>query len=423
MTSRPAMDRTLLLANILDHFDGALYGFLVPLLAPLFFPKSDPLTQLIWGYSILGTGLITRPLGAFIFGIWARRDGPFVPLSYSILGTAGASLAFTFLPSHQAAGFFAPILLIAVRFIRGFFSAGESTISKLTLQDGKNDAAAAAASYAYPTSSMAGMVLASGVSAFLLNDYGHGWGENGFRVCFGISGIVGMAGYWYRLKIIQKQRINHETPPLFCAHGHLKTLWQGRSVILTVSLTTGLSHVTSILPFVVLNSLVPLISPISLAHMMGLNTALLVLDLILIPLLGRTLKNYPASWVMRGACIMLSVTFPIALGIIRPETSILTITAIRIWIIFWGVVFLCPQHRYYHHITAKTGTNRHLLVGMGNAIGAASIGRLSPVIMMMLFKYTGNMAAVGIYCAAVAAVSGYCIGRLDSFFSFRFKAI
>ena len=44
------------LANILDHFDTSLYGFLVPILAPLFFPKSEPIIALLQGYGIVIIG-------------------------------------------------------------------------------------------------------------------------------------------------------------------------------------------------------------------------------------------------------------------------------------------------------------------------------------------------------------------------------
>ena len=78
-------DWSLLVGNALDHFDSALYGLLAPILAPLFFPHHDPVVQLILAYSVLGTSLITRPLGAFIFGVWAHKSNPMRVLSFSFL--------------------------------------------------------------------------------------------------------------------------------------------------------------------------------------------------------------------------------------------------------------------------------------------------------------------------------------------------
>ena len=55
------------LGNVLDHYDTALYGLLVPWLAPLIFPKEDPIVALIVAYGLLSAGIVTRPLGALFF--------------------------------------------------------------------------------------------------------------------------------------------------------------------------------------------------------------------------------------------------------------------------------------------------------------------------------------------------------------------
>lgn len=52
------------LGNLFEHYDTALFGFLSPFLAPLFFPKHDPLTALILTYAIIPLGMVMRPLGA-----------------------------------------------------------------------------------------------------------------------------------------------------------------------------------------------------------------------------------------------------------------------------------------------------------------------------------------------------------------------
>jgi hypothetical protein len=46
------------IGNILEHYDKALYGFLVPILAPLFFPASDPVFSLLYAYCLFPLGLL-----------------------------------------------------------------------------------------------------------------------------------------------------------------------------------------------------------------------------------------------------------------------------------------------------------------------------------------------------------------------------
>ena len=92
-------DFAILVGNTLDHFDNALYSFLVPILAPLFFPKFDPVVQLILGYSFLASSLFTKPLGALVFGSIAQKYAPMQGLSYTLVGMAIASLAMACLPA------------------------------------------------------------------------------------------------------------------------------------------------------------------------------------------------------------------------------------------------------------------------------------------------------------------------------------
>ena len=62
-------DISILLGNVLDHFDIALFGFFAPLLGPVFFPAYDPVVQLILTYGLSITSLLSKPIGTYLFGI------------------------------------------------------------------------------------------------------------------------------------------------------------------------------------------------------------------------------------------------------------------------------------------------------------------------------------------------------------------
>ena len=97
-------DISILIGNMLDHFDAGLYGFLAPILAPLFFPDHDYVVQLILAYSILATTLITRPIGAIVFSIIARRQGPLSALSLSLMGAAISTALMGGIPTYETIG-------------------------------------------------------------------------------------------------------------------------------------------------------------------------------------------------------------------------------------------------------------------------------------------------------------------------------
>ena len=150
------------LANILDHFDTSLYGFLVPILAPLFFPKSDPVVALIQGYGIVIIGFITRPLGAWYFGKQADLVGPHAALITTIMGMTATTFCFTLLQPYEHWGVGGAIGLCLLRGIQNFFGAGETSIAGLYVLEGAETNQQHPITSLYLSSTMIGILLASG---------------------------------------------------------------------------------------------------------------------------------------------------------------------------------------------------------------------------------------------------------------------
>ncbi len=186
-------DASILIGNALDHYDSSIYSFLGPLLGPIFFPNFDPIAQLIFTYSVLGTSVVTRPIGSFIFGMIARKYGPLSGMSYSLIGVAISSIFIAFLPTYAAVGCLAPFLLILVRMIKGIFAAGESTIAKMYIMENKPTTSALKASYFYQSSSMLGSILASAIATVVIASKSDAW-----RLCFLLGGTTGIIGYFLR---------------------------------------------------------------------------------------------------------------------------------------------------------------------------------------------------------------------------------
>jgi MFS family permease len=388
-------DTSILIGNALDHYDSAIYGFLAPLLGPVFFPNYEPIVQLILAYSILGTSLVTRPIGSLLFGMIARRYGPISGMSYSLIGVALSSIYIGFVPSYADVGWIAPLSLILVRMIKGIFAAGESTIAKLYIMENKPSSQALKASYAYQSSSMFGTILASGAAALVMATYTDAW-----RLCFWLGGATGIIGCFLR---------RYSSSPVearaFDAYqlSSLTALWHHRANILRVAIATGFGHMTGAIPFVFMNSFVPLITNISLETMMLLNTALLTLDMLLIPLLGRVTLKYESVHVMVLASVVLTFTI-IPLFICLPSASLEYVAFVRIWIVFWGVVFLCPMNFWFKGLFPAS--EQYLLVGMGGALGATTIGRLTTPFCLWLWYISGWTFVPALYLAGLTLVTG-----------------
>lgn len=397
-------DISTLIGNILDHYDSAIYGFLGPLLGPVFFPNYDPIVQLILVYSILGTSLFTRPIGSFIFGIIARNHGPLFGMSYSLIGVAISSVLIGFLPTYDHIGWIAPLSLIFIRMIKGIFAAGESTIAKLYIMENKTTNHALKASYAYQISTVVGNILASVAVTLVLTSQD----ENAWRLCFWAGGTTGLIGYFlrkYSALTEEKKAFHSFRVP------RLRSLWNHKANILRVAMATGFGHITGTVPFVFMNSFVPLITHISLETMMALNTALLCLDMVLIPFIGRWILPHNGVKAMVISSLVLAITV-IPLFHFLPNASLEYVVFVRMWIIFWGVVFMCPMNFWFKQLFPSD--EQYLLVGMGGALGATTIGRLTTPFCLWLWYITGLSFMPAIYLFAVIIITSCVIFSVNS---------
>ena len=395
-------DISILIGNALDRFDTSLYGFLAPVMGPIFFPDYDPVVQLILTYATSITSLVSRPLGTLIFGIIARNKGPVFGLSYSLIGVAITTVCIGCIPSYATIGAWAPLSLIIIRIIRGICAAGESVIAKLYIMENKSDKQALAASHLYQSSSMVGIVMASAASAIVIRG-----GDNyTWRLCFLIGGITGFAGYFLRYCACEEAEIKQSDSFKGYSVSNLRLLWNNRDNIMRVAVATCFSHITYAIPFVFMNSFVPLITSISLTTMMMLNTTLLIFDMICIPIIGRFVMRYVMDKVMISAITMLAITI-IPLFIFLPQASLMYVTCMRFWIVFWGLVFLCPLNFWFNRLFATS--DKYFLVGMGTALGTATLGHMTTPICLWLWYISGVSYAPALYMVIIMSVTVYAI--------------
>lgn len=396
-------DTSILIGNALDHYDTAIYGFLAPFLGPVFFPNYDPVVQLILAYSVLGTSLVTRPIGAFIFGLVARTYGPVSGLSYSLIGIAFSTVYIGFLPSYADVGWIAPLSLILSRMVKGIFAAGESTIAKLYIMEHKSSAKALKASYFYQSSSMAGTILASGAATLVTLSSPEMW-----RWCFWVGGLTGFVGY-----ALRRYSSSRSETKAFESYqlSSFRSLWNNRLNLVRVAIATGFGHITAAIPFIFMNGFIPLITSISLKTMMIFNTLLLILDMIMIPLVGRVTLKYESTKVMTVASIILALSI-IPLFSFLPGASLSYVIFVRLWIVFWGVVFLCPLNFWFHGLFDLR--EKYLLVGMGGALGAGTIGRLTTPFCLWLWYVSEWTGLPAVYLALMMLATAYSIYTVKS---------
>jgi len=109
----------------LDGYDLVLMLFVLTSVSQLFFPSENPTTSLLASFAAYVIALIIRPVGGAFFGNYGDKFGRKKTMMITIIGFSFATFSMGFLPVWEQVGLLAPTILIALRFVQGFFAGGE----------------------------------------------------------------------------------------------------------------------------------------------------------------------------------------------------------------------------------------------------------------------------------------------------------
>src|SRR4051812_24597436 len=113
------------LGTVFEWYDFYLYGSLSAVITKQFFSGVNETTGYIFALLAFAAGFAVRPFGALVFGrlgdLWGRKNTFLVTMLLMGLSTFVVGL----LPSYSQIGVAAPMLLIAMRLLRGLALGGE----------------------------------------------------------------------------------------------------------------------------------------------------------------------------------------------------------------------------------------------------------------------------------------------------------
>ena len=111
--------------NLVEWFDFYIYSFCAIYFAPAFFPKSDATAQLMNTAGVFAAGFLMRPIGGWLFGRLADRQGRKASLVLSVSMMCVGSLLIAMTPTYADIGAWAPAILLAARLLQGLSVGGE----------------------------------------------------------------------------------------------------------------------------------------------------------------------------------------------------------------------------------------------------------------------------------------------------------
>lgn len=111
---------------VVDWYDFLLYGIVAALVFNTeFFPQISPTMGTLAAFGTFGVGFLFRPLGGMVFGHFGDKLGRKRMLMITVWMMGISTALIGLLPSFDAIGWWAPVLLVTLRAIQGFAVGGE----------------------------------------------------------------------------------------------------------------------------------------------------------------------------------------------------------------------------------------------------------------------------------------------------------
>ncbi|CAL9332134.1 MFS transporter [Streptomyces sp. enrichment culture] len=115
-----------LIGSSIEWYDFFLYGTAAALVFPeVFFPHSSALTGTLLSFSTFWAGFLARPIGGLVAGHFGDKYGRKPTVVMCLVAMAVATFLIGCLPSADAVGVLAPILLVLLRFVQGIAAGGQ----------------------------------------------------------------------------------------------------------------------------------------------------------------------------------------------------------------------------------------------------------------------------------------------------------
>ncbi|RDH74378.1 MFS transporter [Mycolicibacterium moriokaense] len=190
------------IGNAVEWYDFAVYGFLATFIAANFFPAGDDTAALLNTFAIFAAAFVMRPLGGLVFGPLGDRVGRQKVLAVVILLMSGSTLAMGLLPTYDAIGVAAPLLLLFLRCLQGFSAGGEYGGGACYLAEFATDRRRGVTVTFIAWSGVVGFLLGSVTVTLLQALLGDAAMDSfGWRIPFLIAGPLGLVGLYIRLKL------------------------------------------------------------------------------------------------------------------------------------------------------------------------------------------------------------------------------
>lgn len=395
-----------LVGSSIEWFDYFLYGTVSALVFnQLFFVNEDPTIGLLLSYASFALAFFIRPFGGVIFSHIGDRIGrkKTLVLTLSLMGVATFGMGL--LPTYQAVGIWAPILLITLRLVQGLGIGGEWG-GALLLAVEYAPAEKRGLFGAIPQMGVTiGMLLGTVALSIMTLLPENAFMTLGWRIPFIFTALLVFFGLWIRKGIdetpsFKKVKESGEVPKLPIVET-LKNYW--REVLIAVG-----AKVVETAPFYIFSTFVVSYATANLGFSRTATlTAVMIATIIttiLIPIMGNLSDKIGRKKLFIGGTIGMALfAFPY-FWLLQQKSVLLLIVATVIGLgVIWAPITAVLGTMFSEIFDAKI---RYTGITLGYQIGAALAGGTAPLVATALLdRFNNSYVPVAIYIIFASVLS------------------
>ncbi|BBY86425.1 MFS transporter [Mycolicibacterium tokaiense] len=395
--------------TVVEWYEFFLYGTAATLVfSKVFFSETtSELNAIFLAFATYAVGFVARPLGGVVFGHYGDKYGRKKLLQFSLVLVGAATFLMGCLPTYGQIGYWAPGLLVALRFIQGFAVGGEWGGAVLLVAEHSPDRQRGFWA-SWPQAGVpAGNLLATVVLLVLtttLSDAAFlSWG---WRVAFWLSAVVVLVGYYIRTKVTdapifvaaqeEAERIKESS---FSVVEVLKRYPRG------VFTAMGLRFGENIMYYLVVTFTITYLKVQVGADTSSILWYLLVAHLVhfaVVPFVGHLADRFGRRPVyMTGAIVGATWGF-FAFPMMDSGNYAVVTAAVTIGLIFHALMY-APQPAIMAEMFPTR--MRYSGVSLGYQVTSIVAGSLAPLIAVKLLDIYGSSVPIAIYLAGACLVT------------------
>lgn len=396
------------LGTVVEFTDWIIYATFATLFSRHFFPAHDERVSLLSAFAVFAVGFIMRPIGGALLGAYADRHGRKNGLALSVALMAGSSFVIAACPGYQSIGFAAPVILVLARLVQGFAAGGEfGSASTFLIESSVPSRRGFAGSWQHFAVN-AGVLVAASIGALLTSFIPpSGMAAYGWRIAFGIAGLMGFVALWVRLAVAETDAFKKVAKHGHVRHPFISIVRDHRRAALRVVGIAMAGNLCIYLWLVLFPTLAHLRTGLPLSVAFRASVISIVVSLIAIPFIGMLsdrIGRKPVLLAFAGGSALFA--WP-ALSLLSNDFWNATVIVTIGMVLSSGFAATCATvmaEQFPAHVRA-TG------VALPYAISAALFGGTLPYIVTAMSN-SGLSQYLWVYVAAVCAVGFVVYARM-----------